>query len=383
MTARPGDLRFIDYCCDGIRRLRPYEAGKPIAEIEREYGLSGVIKLASNENPLGPSPQALAAMRAELDGVALYPDGNAFALKAALARKHGVTPDRITVGSGSDHLLELVARAFLGPGRSAVTSRYAFAIYAIVTQGASAELRVAAALPPAHPTQPYGHDLDAMLALIDATTRVVFIANPNNPTGTWLDSAALERFMARVPPSTLVLVDEAYVEYVADPAYPHCDGWLDRFPNLIVTRTFSKAYGLAGARVGYALAAAEVTDLINRVRLAFNPNSLGQSGAVAALDDAEHLRRTLEANRAGMHQLAEGFDRLRLPRIPSICNFHTVDVGRPGREVFQALLREGVIVRPVDNYGLMDHLRISVGTEAQNSRLLAALAKVLGKAGVA
>jgi histidinol-phosphate aminotransferase len=370
---------FIDLCCDGIRQLRPYEAGKPIAEIEREFGLSGVIKLASNENPLGPSPKALAAMRAELDGVALYPDGNAFALKAALARKHGVDAARITVGSGSDHLLELVARAFLGPGRAAVISRYAFAIYAIVTQGASAELRVADAQPPTHPTQPYGHDLDAMLALIDASTRVVFIANPNNPTGTWLARDALERFMAKVPPTTLVLVDEAYVEYVQEPAYPDCSKWLDRFPNLIVTRTFSKAYGLAGVRVGYALASAEVTDLINRVRLAFNPNSLGQGGAVAALADADHLRRTLEANRAGMRQLAEGFDRLGLPRIPSVCNFHTVDVGRPGREVFQALLREGVIVRPVDNYGMTNHLRISVGTEAQNARLLTALAKVLQK----
>ena len=374
-------VRFTDHCCDGIRALRPYEAGKPIAEIEREFGLSGVIKLASNENPLGPSPKALAAMRAELEGVALYPDGNAFALKAALARKHRVAVERITVGSGSDHLLELVARAFLGPGRSAVCSRYAFAIYALVTQGASAELRVAEALPGSHPTQPYGHDLDAMQALIDASTRVVFIANPNNPTGTWLGRAELERFMTKVPATTLVLVDEAYVEYVADPAYPHCDAWLDRFSNLIVTRTFSKAYGLAGVRVGYALASAEVTDLINRVRLAFNPNALGQSGAVAAIDDAEHLRRTLELNRAGMHQLATGFDRLGLPRIPSVCNFHTVDVGRPGREVFQALLREGVIVRPVDNYGLVNHLRISVGLEAHNTRLLAALAKVLGRAG--
>jgi histidinol-phosphate aminotransferase len=373
------DPFFIDYCCDGIRQLKPYEAGKPIAEIQREFGLTDVIKLASNENPLGPSPKALAAMRAELDGIALYPDGNAFALKRALAARHGVAQDRITVGSGSDHLLELVARAFLGPGRSAVISRYAFAIYAIVTQGASAELRVAPALPTDHPTQPYGHDLEAMLALIDATTRVVFIANPNNPTGTWLDRAALERFMTQVPPSVLVLVDEAYVEYVADPAYPHCDGWLDRFPNLIVTRTFSKAYGLAGVRVGYALASAEVTDLINRVRLAFNPNSLGQAGAVAALDDAEHLRRTLEQNRAGMRQLAEGLDRLGLPRIPSVCNFHTVDVGRPGREVFGALLREGVIVRPVDNYGLAQHLRISVGLPEHNRRLLAALAKVLGR----
>jgi histidinol-phosphate aminotransferase len=219
-----------------------------------------------------------------------------------------------------------------------------------------------------------------MLGLVDATTRVVFVANPNNPTGTWLDRAALEAFLAKVPPDVLVVVDEAYVEYVAEPEYPDCSTWLERFPNLLVTRTFSKAYGLAGVRVGYALASAEVTDLINRVRLAFNPNTLGQAGAVAALGDEEHLRRTLAANRAGMRQLAEGFDRLGLPRIPSVCNFHTVDVGRPGRELFQALLREGVIVRPVDNYGLDRHLRISVGLEPHNARLLAALAKALGRA---
>jgi histidinol-phosphate aminotransferase len=371
-------VRFLDHCCDGIRQLRPYEAGKPISEIQREYGLTDVIKLASNENPLGPSPKALAAMRAELEGLALYPDGNAFALKRALAARHGIGEERITVGSGSDHLLELVARAFLGPGRAAVTSRYAFAIYAIVAQGASAELRVAAANPPAHPTQPYGHDLEAMLALVDERARVVFIANPNNPTGTWLPRAALERFLERVPPTTLVLVDEAYVEYVTEPEYPDCSRWLDRFPNLIVTRTFSKAYGLAGVRVGYALASAEVTDLINRVRLAFNPNSLGQTGAVAALGDAEHLARTLATNRAGMAQLAAGFDALGLARIPSVGNFHTVDVQRPGREVFGALLRRGIIVRPVDNYGLAQHLRISVGLPEHNARLLEALGAVLG-----
>ena len=357
----------------GVRGLQPYVPGKPIEALEREYGVKDVIKLASNENPLGPSPKAIAAVQAALPEIARYPDGGGFALKRALADQLRVSPEQITLGNGSSDVIEFEARAYLAPGDEALYAQHAFAMYPIITQAIGAQgVEV--------PARDWGHDLDAMARAVTARTRLVFITNPNNPTGTWLGRAELERFMTKVPATTLVLVDEAYVEYVADPAYPHCDAWLDRFSNLIVTRTFSKAYGLAGVRVGYALASAEVTDLINRVRLAFNPNAIGQSGAVAALDDAEHLRRTLELNRAGMRQLAAGFDRLGLPRIPSVCNFHTVDVGRSGREVFQALLREGVIVRPVDNYGLVNHLRISVGLEAHNTRLLAALAKVLGRA---
>lgn len=371
-------VNFLDYCVAGVKGLKPYEPGKPISELERELGLTDIVKLASNENPLGPSPKAAAAIRQAVDDLALYPDGNGFDLKRALADKHGVELNQITLGTGSDHILELIARVFLGPDRSVVLSRYAFAIYAIVSQAAGAELRVADALPPEHPEMPYGHDLDAMLARVDESTRVVFIANPNNPTGTWVDRASLTAFLDKLPASVVVVIDEAYFDFVADPAYPNAAALLADYPNVIALRTFSKAYGLAGVRVGYALASAQLTDLLNRVRLAFNPNSLAQVAAVAALDDREHLERTVELNRGERVRVGNAIDALGLPRIPSVCNFITVDVGKPGREVFQALLREGVIVRPLDGYGLPQHLRISIGTPEQNDRLLAALPKVLG-----
>jgi histidinol-phosphate aminotransferase len=368
---------FRQWCVDGVRELAPYQAGKPIEELQRELGISDIIKLASNENPLGPSPLALAAMRAVLDGIALYPDGNGFALKRALAAHHAIDQDCVTLGSGSDHILELIARVFLGPGRSAVISQYGFSIYNIVAQAAGAELRIAPAHAPDHAEQPYGHDLEAMLRLVDASTRVVFIANPNNPTGNFVTGAELEAFLARVPPETVVVVDEAYTEFVTDARHQEATAFLTRFPNLIVVRTFSKAYGLAGVRVGYALATPQLTDLLNRVRLAFNPNALAQVAAVAALGDRSHIERTVAVNRAGKAQLEAGFRALGLTFIPSQCNFLTVDVQRPAQPVFDALLREGIIVRPVGNYGLPRHLRISVGTEAQNIRLLAALGRVL------
>lgn len=371
--------KFVDLAVEGVRDLAPYQAGKPISELQRELGIDDIIKLASNENPLGPSPKAVAAMRGQLDELALYPDGNGFDLKRALAGKHDVDMSQITLGSGSDHILELAARVFLGPARSAVISKYAFAIYNIVAQAAGAELKIAEANAPEHASQPYGHNLDNMLAAIDHTTRVVFIANPNNPTGTWLNSSELKQFLDAVPRDVVVLVDEAYVDYVENAEYPDCSLWLDEYPNLIVTRTFSKAYGLAGVRVGYALASAEITDLLNRVRLAFNPNLLAQAAAVAALQDSEHLKKTVEMNNAGLGQMREAYDELGLSYIPSVCNFYTVDVGGPGKPVFDALLKEGVIVRPVGNYGMSNHLRISIGTSEQNERLITALRNVLAR----
>lgn len=356
----------------GVQSLRPYEPGKPIDELKRELGLDDVVKLASNENPLGASPLALAAARDALDDAALYPDGNGFELKRALGAHHGIGTDRITLGSGSDHVIELIARAFLGPGRNAVMSQYGFAIYAIVTQAAGAELRVA-------PARDHAHDLDAVARLVDPDTRVVFLANPNNPTGTWFDAAAFERLLAAVPTDTLVVVDEAYYEYVDEAAYPDCRAALESYPNLVVLRTFSKAYGLAGLRVGYALASPTVTDLLNRVRLSFNPNSLAQAAAAAALGDREHIRKTVELNRAERARVDAGLRALGLATIPSVCNFVTVDVGRPGREMFQALLREGVITRPLDGYGMPDHLRISIGLPDENDRALAAMKKTLGR----
>lgn len=369
---------WLEHAMPGINGLKPYEPGKPISELERELGVSNIIKLASNENPIGPSPKAIEAARRSLDEVYLYPDGNAFALKRALAAHHEVEFKQITVGSGSDHILELLARVFLGPGRSAVVSQYCFAIYNIVTQAASAELRVADAHPPDHPMA-YGHDLQAMRDLVDDTTHVVFIANPNNPTGTWVSRNELESFLGAVPRETVVLVDEAYFDYVREDDYPDASKLLADYPNLVVMRTFSKAYGLAGLRVGYALSSLELNDLLNRVRLSFNPNSLAQVAATAALNDANHLERTVEMNRQELKRLAQGIAQLGLSTIPSVCNFITVDVERPGREVFQALLQEGVIVRPLDGYGLPTHLRVSVGLPEQNERFLEALQKVLSR----
>ena len=369
----------LQFCMPGVRALHPYEPGKPISELERELGITGIIKLASNENPLGTSPKAIAAMRAVLDETALYPDGNAFALKRALAEHHGADPSHILVATGSDHILEMIARAFLGTGRSTVISRYGFAVYGIVSQAAGAEIRIAEALPADHPTQPYGHDLAKMAGAITADTRVVFIANPNNPTGTWVDKPALTTFLGKVPADCLVLLDEAYFEFASDFTrdYPDSSTLLARFPNLIVMRTFSKIYGLAGARVGYALANPRLVEVLNRVRLSFNPNSIGQVGAAAALGDTEHLKQTLELNHTELPKLDAGLNALGLKTIPSICNFVTADMGKPGRAVFLALLKEGVIVRPLDGYGMPNHLRISVGLKEQNLRLLAALKKVL------
>lgn len=370
----------LQFCMPGVRALHPYEPGKPISELERELGITGIIKLASNENPLGTSPKALAAMRACLDETALYPDGNAFALKRALAEHHKTDVSHILVATGSDHILEMVARAFLGAGRSAVISRYGFAVYAIVSQAAGAELIFADALPADHPKQPYGHDAAKLATAIRPDTRVLFIANPNNPTGTWLDKASLTGLLEKVPSDCLVLLDEAYFEFASDFSKDYPDGstLLGRFPNLVVMRTFSKIYGLAGARVGYALAHPKLIELLNRVRLSFNPNSIGQAGAAAALADQAHLDKTLANNRTELPRLDAGLKAMGLKTIPSICNFVTVDMGRPGRAVFQALLKQGVIVRPLDGYGMPNHLRISVGLPEQNTRLLTALKQVLG-----
>lgn len=360
-----------------VRQLTPYLPGKPISELQRELGLSNIVKLASNENPLGPSPRALAAVAAGLNELHLYPDGGGFGLKAALAEKLGIQPAQITLGNGSNDVLELAARAFLSPAVSAVFSQHAFAVYPIVTQAVGAQARIA----PAHDGRNgprYGHDLAAMAALIADDTRMVFIANPNNPTGTYLPREALQGFLAQVPEQVLVVVDEAYFEYVEAADYPNALAWLDEFPNLIVTRTFSKAYGLAGLRVGYAVSSAAIADVLNRVRQPFNVNSLALAAAEAALADGEHLQRTLTLNHAGLAQLAAGFTARGLGYIPSVGNFITLDVGQPAAPLYAALLRQGVIVRPIANYGLPQHLRVTVGTAAENQIFLAALDHVLG-----
>ena len=361
---------FLVLAAPGIAGLTPYVPGKPVSELERELGITDSVKLASNENPLGPGALARAAIEAELDKNGRYPDGGGFELRRVLGQYHGVEPNCITLGNGSNDVLDLIARVFLQPGTESLFSEHAFAVYPIATQAVGATARVA-------PAKAYGHDLASMAALVNERTRVVWVANPNNPTGTWLTHDALKSFIAALPPTCVVVVDEAYIEYVGEPDYPDAAAWLDEFPNLIVIRTFSKAHGLAALRVGYGISDPRVADLLNRVRQPFNVNSLALAAAVAALGDREHIQASVALNRAGMDQLTKGFNRLGLDFIPSVGNFITVDLGSPAGPVNDALLRLGCIVRPVANYGLPNHLRISIGLEQENGRLLTALEQVL------
>jgi histidinol-phosphate aminotransferase len=362
-------------CSDSVRTLAPYVPGKPIEELEREYGIRDSIKLASNENPLGPGPLAIAAITAACREIGLYPDGGGFSLKRALAKRHGCEPECVTLGNGSNDVLVMLAEAFLTTQVEAVYSQYAFAVYPIVVQATGAKARVAPALTSG--PMALGHDLDAMASLVNERTRSVFVANPNNPTGTWVNSTALRQFIAKLPSSTLVVVDEAYIEYVDAPDFPDASQWLSEFPNLVVVRTFSKAYGLAGLRVGYALAHPSVANLMNRVRQAFNVNAVALAAAVAALDDAEHLRKSVTTAREGLRQVEAALDEMGVRHLPSQGNFVLIDCGRPALPVYDAMLRQGVIVRPVGNYQLPDHLRLTIGTEPQNRRMLAALQHAL------
>lgn len=354
----------------GVETIEPYQPGKPLAELAREYGIVDAIKLASNENPLGPSPRALAAARAALDDIARYPDGGGFTLKRALSQKLGVTPEQLTLGNGSNDVLELVARAFAKSGDEVIYAQHAFAVYELVT-------RAVGARPVVVPARNWGHDLVAMQGAITPRTRLIFIANPNNPTGTWLARDALEMFLRQAPAHALVVVDEAYFEYVEEPDYPNAVRWVARYPNLVVARTFSKAYGLAGLRVGYSVSHPQVADYLNRVRQPFNVNSVAAAAAEAALGDEEHLRRSIAINREGLRQLTAGLDRLKLAFIPSVGNFVCVDMGGPAKTVYEALLRQGVIVRPVASYGMPHHLRVTVGLPLENERFLTALEAAL------
>jgi histidinol-phosphate aminotransferase len=362
--------RFIHLASPGIADLKPYVPGKPICELERELGIRDSVKLASNENPLGPSEKVQAALAAEIAQLTRYPDGGGFALRQAIAERHGVDASCVTLGNGSNDVLDLIARAFLRPGRESLFSQYAFAVYPISSQSVGATLKVA-------PAKDYGHDLAAMAELVGPDTGVVWIANPNNPTGTWLKADALKAFIAGLPAEVICVLDEAYFEYVEEADYPDGSQWLAEFPNLIITRTFSKAYGLAGLRVGYGLSHPDVADLLNRVRQPFNVDSLAQAAALAALADVEHLQRAVALNREGLRQYQAGFDALGLAYIPSVGNFIALDLGREAAPVDQALLRAGVITRPVANYGLPSHLRISVGLPQENDRCLVALKQAL------
>lgn len=370
-------IDFQQRAVSGVQKLQPYQPGKPIEELERELGLTNILKLASNENPLGASPKALAALAQPLQTLALYPDGSGYQLKAALAAKLGVQPAQLTLGNGSNDVLDMIARAYLDHSRAAVFSEYAFAVYPIVSQAVGAELRIAKANPPEHPTMPYGHNLANLAAQIDAKTRVVFIANPNNPTGTWLNNKELHAFLQSVPEDVLVVIDEAYTEYVQEADFSNAMLWLDEFPNLIVTRTFSKIYGLAGLRVGYAVSNPAVADMLNRVRQPFNVNSLALAAAEAALDDAAFLQQSVQTNTVGLQQWFAACAAQGWEYIPTVGNFITINCQRAAAPLYAALLREGVIVRPIAGYGLPQHLRITIGTQEQNNRCISALQKVL------
>lgn len=361
----------------GIHALHTYEPGKPIADLKRELGLDSIIKLASNENPLGTAPAALAAL-ASFDGALYrYPDGGGFEAKARIAERHGIDVSRITLGNGSDDILELTARVFLGPGKNAVVSQHAFAVYPIVSRAVNADVREVSALG-ISADMPRGHDLDGLLAAIDEHTGVVFMASPNNPTGTWLSNAALTGFLEQVPASTIVVLDQAYIEYQTVEPGPDVLALLGRFPNLIVTRTFSKIFGMAALRFGYGLSSAEVADYLNRVRAPFNVNTLSMHCAAAAIEDHEFIERSIASNDVERAALTRELEARGLACLPSQANFITFDCAREAKPVFEALLHEGVIVRALAGYDLPHHLRVTVGQAHENQRFLAAFDKVFG-----
>lgn len=373
---------FHKLAVKGVQSLKPYLPGKPIEELERELGVTNTLKLASNENTMGPSPLAIKAMQNAIQQVDLYPDGNGFVLKQKISEKFAVDTDQIILGNGSNDILDMVARAFLCEGREAIFSEYAFAVYPISTQAVGATARISKALSPDHDENPYGHDLDAMKAMINEKTRVIFIANPNNPTGTWLKSDELKAFISAVPKDIIVVVDEAYFEYVENAEYPNTMEWLNSFPNLIVSRTFSKAYGLAGLRVGYAVCSEEIADLLNRVRHPFNVNTVSILAAAAALEDEGHLQNCVAMNTKGVKFWRAACQYRGLDYIPTVGNFITIDFEQDAMPIYEALLREAVIVRPIANYGLPNHLRISISTPEDNQRCLDALDKVLQELGL-
>ena len=363
-------MSVCDQSLPYVRAISPYQPGKPITQLAREMGIpvERIVKLASNENPLGMSPKARAALEQAVATLERYPDD--YDLKAAVAAHTGFGMERIVLGNGSNDLLDMAARVFLAPGRSTIFSQHAFAVYPLASLSVGAELI-------AVPAKDFGHDLDAMRAAIRPDTRLIWIANPNNPTGTFVPYPQLKAFMQAVPADVVVVLDEAYNEYLPKTVRADSKEWLAEFPNLLITRTFSKIYGLAGLRIGYAITSAEIADLMNRVRQPFNCNNLALAAATAALDDHEFVARSQELNRAGMAQLTAGFARLGFTHIPSYGNFVAFRAG-DAAAVNQKLLRQGVIVRPIAGYGMPEWLRVTIGTEAENQRFLDALAAVQG-----
>ena len=361
-------MSIIDQVPEYIRSLIPYEPGKPIEEVEREYGIRDSVKLASNENPLGPSPKAVKALRERLGELHLYPDGDCFYLKRGLAKRFGVALERLIFGNGSNELIELAVRTFMRPGDEAVMAHQAFVIYRLVAQAAGGKCAVV-------PLKGFTHDLEAMAEAITPRTRLLFLANPNNPTGTIYRKKEWEKFLARLP-DVLVIVDEAYFEYVAAPDYPDSLAYQREGRAIVTLRTFSKLYGLAGLRIGYGIGPSEIVGLMHRVRQPFNVNAAAQWAALAALGDHEHVERSLAVNREGMGYLTKEIARLGLEQIPSEANFILVRVG-DGQELFGRLLRRGVIVRPMGGYDLPEYVRITIGTMEENSRFIREISDII------
>ena len=367
-------MRFLKLANDGVQSLSPYQPGKPAEELQRELGLSKIIKLASNENPLGPSAKVSQAVQRALNGLSRYPDGNGFRLKQALSERLGVDAAQITLGNGSNDVLEIIPRVFADRKSEIIFSEYAFAVYPIAVKAVGARAVVTCAR-----REDYGHDPEAMISAVTPLTKIMFIANPNNPTGTWLNKKELTALLEQVPATVIVVLDEAYKEYVREPTYPNGLDFLERYPNVIVTGTFSKVWGMAGLRLGYAISHPDIADLLNRVRQPFNVNGLAQEAALGVLEDEEYLQKSIEINDQGLMQLAQGINGLDLNFIPSVANFITFKVGGNAESVFEALLRKGVIVRPLASYQMPEHLRVSVGLKEENSFFLSTLKGVLAQ----
>ncbi len=362
---------LISLATTGVAKLRPYQAGKPVEELQRELGLDNIVKLASNENPLGCSPKVKQAI-ANFDEYSRYPDGNAYTLKSKLAGIHNVSADQITIGNGSNEILELIARAILTPNHNVIFSEHAFAVYPLVTQAIGAKAITC-------PAKNWGNDLDGIVQLVNENTRIIFLANPNNPTGTWFSHTDFLNFIKQIPNNVIVVLDEAYFEYADKNDFPKAVECLNEYTNLVISRTFSKAYGLASLRTGYSISHKDVADLLNRVRQPFNSNALALLAAEVALDDQDFIQKSVELNSQGLKQLANTFDSMGLHFIPSMGNFLSVNLQQSGSEVYQELLKRGVIVRPVDNYGMPEFIRVTIGLESENQKFINALTEVLAK----
>lgn len=350
-----------------VLRISPYQPGKPVEELERERGITNAVKLASNENPRGPSDRVREAITRATNDLSRYPDGSAYRLRGLIAERLGVDPAQLTFGNGSDEVLKIAGRVALSPGDKGLVDEYCFLVYPITMLGCNAE-------PVRVPSNNWGHDLAAFAEAIDEQTKIIYLANPNNPTGTWFNELDLRRFMDRVPTTVWVVLDEAYFEYGSEhEGYPNGVSLIDEYSNLIVTRTFSKVYGMAALRVGYSVSSIEFAELMNRVRQPFNVNSIALAAAEAALQDDEYVNESLSLNRNGMAEVRAALERMGLSYISSIGNFITFEVGESAASLYDTMLNKGVVVRPVANYNMPNHLRVTIGLPQENARFLDAL----------